>query len=277
MIPIDHADGDHANGGHANGGNQRADALIHALSRLAANPPATLAGRIFTFWCKVPSPSGHLYVAFTGQGISYARPAEVVHDDPAGFSRLFHDAFGRPLRAADRPPAGLSSALRSGRSTALAFDLGGLTPFERDVLRATQQIPAGQTRPYAWLAGLIGRPRAVRAVGSALRRNPVPVLIPCHRVTRSDGSLGEYVFGTAVKERLLRAEHVDLGELRGLARERIFFLGSDSTHIVCFPTCHHARRITVRHRVGFRSVPEAIGAGYRPCRRCRPDALVPAA
>ncbi len=63
------------------------------------------------------------------------------------------------------------------------------------MLSAAALIPRGQTRPYAWVAERAGRPKAVRAVGSALGRNPVPLLIPCHRVTRSDGSLGDYVFG----------------------------------------------------------------------------------
>jgi O-6-methylguanine DNA methyltransferase len=264
MIPNNHA-------GHD---GPPAETLARNLSLLALDPPASLADRIFTWWCRVPGPLGNLYVAFTARGISFSRPAELVGDDPAEFSRLFHGAFDQPLRPASRPPAGLASALRTRRSTALTFDLRQLTAFEQDVLRATLQIPAGQTRPYAWLAGLLGRPGAVRAVGSALGRNPVPVLIPCHRVTRSDGGLGDYVFGTELKERMLRAERVDLAGLRELARARTFFLGSDSTQIVCFPTCHHARRITVAHRVGFRSVPEAIRAGYRPCRRCRPDALV---
>ena len=88
------------------------------------------------------------------------------------------------------------------------------------------------TRPYAWIAQGIGRPGAV---GSALARNPVPVLIPCHRVTRSDGQPGDYVFGMQVKEALLRAEEVNLDEVRKLARARIFYLGSDATGIVCLP------------------------------------------
>jgi methylated-DNA-[protein]-cysteine S-methyltransferase len=93
-----------------------------------------------------------------------------------------------------------------------------------------------------------------RAVGSALGRNPVPVLIPCHRVTRSDGAIGDYAFGSDTKESLLRAEEVDLDEVRELARGNVFYLGSDTTGIVCFPTCRNARRITPEHRHGFRSI-----------------------
>ena len=67
-----------------------------------------------------------------------------------------------------------------------------LTAFEWQVLRATLMIPLGETRSYQWIAQRIGRPNAVRAVGSALRKNPYPLIIPCHRVVKSDGTLGAY-------------------------------------------------------------------------------------
>ena len=67
-----------------------------------------------------------------------------------------------------------------------------LTAFEWQVLQATLTIPLGETRSYQWVAKKIGRPKAVRAVGSALRKNPYPLIIPCHRVVRSDGTLGKY-------------------------------------------------------------------------------------
>jgi methylated-DNA-[protein]-cysteine S-methyltransferase len=66
------------------------------------------------------------------------------------------------------------------------------TSFQWKVFKATLQIPLGETRTYAWIAKTIGRPKAVRAVGQALRKNPYPLIIPCHRVIRSDGSLGKY-------------------------------------------------------------------------------------
>lgn len=67
-----------------------------------------------------------------------------------------------------------------------------LTAFEWQVLKATLTIPLGETRSYQWVARKIGNPKAVRAVGQALRRNPYPLIIPCHRVIKSDGSLGAY-------------------------------------------------------------------------------------
>ena len=81
-----------------------------------------------------------------------------------------------------------------------------LTPFQQAVYRAAARIPRGQTRSYQWVARMIGRPRAVRAVGHALNRNPFAPRIPCHRVIRSDGSLGGFAGGPRAKRRLLAAE-----------------------------------------------------------------------
>lgn len=82
-----------------------------------------------------------------------------------------------------------------------------LTPFQWKVLKATLTIPLGQTRSYQWIARKVGSPRAVRAVGQALRQNPFPLLIPCHRVIRKDGSLGAYAGRYDDKKKnLLRTE-----------------------------------------------------------------------
>ncbi|MEV4069735.1 methylated-DNA--[protein]-cysteine S-methyltransferase [Nonomuraea fuscirosea] len=239
------------------------DPLIAGLAALAAEPPDGLLDRIAARWVSVPGPIGELSVAFTEQGVAYVHAGD-------GFARAHRERFGRPLLPATRPPAGLLPALRTGKLSGLRLDLRGASAFQRDVLEAVRTIPRGEVRPYAWVAARVGRPRAVRAVGTALGHNPVPLLIPCHRVTRSDGGPGDYVFGAAAKERLLLAEGVDLDRLRRLAGERVFYLASDTTGVVCFPTCHNARRITPAHRHGFRSLAQARAAGYRPCRTCRP-------
>ena len=80
------------------------------------------------------------------------------------------------------------------------------TPFQREVLNALQAIPYGQTRSYKEVAAAIGRPKAVRAVGAANARNPIPIIIPCHRVIGSDGSLTGFGGGLGAKRRLLRLE-----------------------------------------------------------------------
>ena len=89
-------------------------------------------------------------------------------------------------------------------------DISTLPPFTRQVLAACATIPGGDTRTYGQLATQVGRPRGARAVGQALGRNPVPILIPCHRVISSDGSLGGFGAGMEMKRRLLELEGVTL-------------------------------------------------------------------
>jgi len=86
------------------------------------------------------------------------------------------------------------------------LNLSGATPFQRKVWEITRLIPYGETRSYLWVAEQINKPRAVRAVGQALGRNPLPIIIPCHRVVASDGRLGGFSGGTEVKRNLLHLE-----------------------------------------------------------------------
>lgn len=86
------------------------------------------------------------------------------------------------------------------------LDLSGATSFQCRVWKATGLIPYGETRSYMWVAEQIGKPGAVRAVGQALSRNPLPVIIPCHRVLSSDGRLGGFTGGLETKRYLLSLE-----------------------------------------------------------------------
>lgn len=246
------------------------DPLTAELAALAASPPARFADQVIARWVQADGPLGPLYVAFTDRGISYVCPTSWVADDDDRFLDAFRARFGRPLRRADRAPAGLGAALKSGRATGLRYDLRGVGAFDRAVLAKTLEIPPGQVRPYAWIAREIGHPRAVRAAGSALGRNPVPILIPCHRVVRSDGVPGNYGFGPQLKLDLLASERVDVDDAVRLGRRGVHYLASDTTGIYCYPSCAHARRITAAHRVEVRSAAAATAEGYRPCRDCRP-------
>ncbi len=89
---------------------------------------------------------------------------------------------------------------------ATSLDLSQATQFERSVWEATRCIPYGETRSYAWVAQRICKPRAARAVGQALGRNPLPILVPCHRVLTSDGKLGGFGGGLPMKQFLLALE-----------------------------------------------------------------------
>ncbi len=86
------------------------------------------------------------------------------------------------------------------------FDLRQATVFQHKVWSAARQIPFGQTRSYQWIARKIGKPGAARAVGQALGKNPLPIIIPCHRVLNSDGKLGGFSGGLAMKKHLLALE-----------------------------------------------------------------------
>ena len=86
------------------------------------------------------------------------------------------------------------------------LDLSGLTPLQRSVLRAVASVPHGEVRSYGQIAAQVGHPRAARFVGTTLARNPFPVLIPCHRIIRADGSPGGFYGGTGLKKRMILLE-----------------------------------------------------------------------
>jgi len=166
----------------------------------------------------------------------------------------------RARRVAERAREELADYLAGERSYfSVPVDFSGMARFQHDVLDAARSIPFGDVRSYRWIAETIGSPKAVRAVGTALGRNPVPVIVPCHRVLRSDGSLGGYAFGLDMKSRFLELEH-----------ETPALVGSSTCRIVCRRGCSGERRIAERYRIVFASVAEARSAGYRPCKRCLP-------
>jgi len=86
------------------------------------------------------------------------------------------------------------------------LDLSRATHFQREVWEITRLIPYGETRSYAWVAEQIKKPRAMRAVGQALSKNPLPIIVPCHRVVASDGKLGGFSGGVEMKRYLLSLE-----------------------------------------------------------------------
>ena len=222
-------------------------------------------------YARFDAPIGSLVVAWNGLGVSAVEAAP----DDATFEASHLARTGRRAIRAGRAARTLGRAiarrLGGDRRVRIDLDLRGHTDFERDVWQKALEIPRGEVRPYGWIAAEIGRPKAVRAVGTALGHNPVPLIVPCHRVVRTDGSIGQYSLGgPANKRTILAAEGLDPEAMESAARSGIRYLGSDTTHIVCLPTCHHAKRITAAHRVPFRSLQAAAGAGYRPCRACRP-------
>ena len=222
----------------------------------------------------IDSPVGPLRVVWNARGIS-----EVSGEtDDATFEGRFHARTGRQARRVAALPADLARKierrLAGDRHNRIDLDLRGATEFEQAVWMKALEIPRGEVRPYGWIAAEIGRPKAVRAVGTALGHNPVPLIVPCHRVVRSDGMIGQYSLGGPQNKRtILAGEGADPDELEALARAGVRYFGSDSTRIYCLPTCRDARRVTERHLVHFPSARAASAAGYRPCRHCRPTGV----
>jgi len=245
------------------------------LKRLGdVRAPAGFADRVFAnvgladSYAVFETVLGPVYVAWNRLGVSAAMRSESA----AEFEGWFRNEIGRQLVRVD-PPADLAAKIEDqleGRRR-LRFDLRGLTPFSQAVLHKTLEISRGQVRPYGWIAREIGHPAAVRAVGTALANNPIPYFIPCHRVIRSDGVIGNYGGGgPEAKRDILTLEGVQLTRLQKLARSGLRYEGVKSTKIFCFPTCYHGRRVREENFVFFHDEAEARAAGYRPCKDCRP-------
>lgn len=246
---------------------------LHTTAPHQAIDAALLAAGTIDGYTTHDSPVGELYVAFNRRGIS----AVDMADSPEDFEGRFAHTHGRRAIPVGELPESLAQrldkAIDDGRPGSLPLDFRGLTEFQAAVLRKTAEIPGGEVRPYSWVAREIGRPGAVRAVGSALAKNPVPIVVPCHRVVRTDGRLGNYSLGDAGNKRvLLESEGLDLDRLQELADRGVRFTGSETTGVYCHPTCGHAYRIGAEHRVEFGSETEAEEAGFRPCKVCRPAA-----
>ena len=255
-----------------------------ALGALAVPAPRHLADDVLVEvgladrMAPFPSPIGTLWIAWNGRGVA---EVELAEDGEEAAAR--HEArVGRRTIPVDGLPAALADAfarrLAGEQRVRLPLDLRGHTEFEVSVWTKALEIPRGEVRPYGWIAAEIGRPKAVRAVGTALGHNPVPLIVPCHRVVRTDGTLGEYSLGgPGNKRRILAAEGLDPDALEEAARRGKRLSGSTTTRIVCWPTCRHARRTQERYRVSFRSLREAGAMGYRPCKVCRPTGVTLAA
>lgn len=247
------------------------------LADLATTAPATLRPGVLVEtgladgYARIDSPLGPLVVAWNGRGVS---TVDMAGDDTV-FEARHRALTGRPAYGADALPARLGAAvarrLDGDRRVRIRLDLRGHSPFEQDVWRKALEIPRGEVRPYGWVAAEIGRPEAVRAVGTALGHNPVPLIVPCHRVVRSDGSIGQYSLGGPDNKRtILAAEGLDPNAMEEAARRGERLVGCASTHIVCWPSCRTGRHMLARNRRPFRSLAEAGAAGYRPCKICRP-------
>lgn len=197
-------------------------ALLAALRTAFDDPDATAAARLHdrlsdaayrdglldVAYRIVDSPFGSLLLAATESGL--ARVAFDREDHDAVLAHLATEISPRILST----PRRLEDATRQlgeyfaghRRTIEVPVDLRLARGFRRNVLEHLQAIPYGTTRSYSAVAAAAGNPKAVRAVGSACSHNPLPVVLPCHRVVRSDGTLGHYLGGIETKRALLALE-----------------------------------------------------------------------
>ena len=155
----------------------------------------------------VETPIGRVYVGFKETRIAFigldrGEPLERVRE-------RVEQRLRRPVVAGDPPPwlkNLFDDFFQTWRVDEDAVDISDLTPFEQAALKAAAKIPPGEVRTYSWVAQSIGRPRAARAVGQVMARNPLPLFFPCHRVVDSNGDLHNYGYGIEMKARLLTME-----------------------------------------------------------------------
>src|SRR5574341_596928 len=243
----------------------------HLESRLADLRRRTLAYGIFS------SPLGPILIARSEEGVSLVEYL-------AGGRDFARSRLSR-LEGVEALPDGaeVEALYRDlleyveGRRTRLAWRLDlrlARSEFHRAVLEATARIPYGAVRSYAGIAGELGKPAATRAVAQALRWNPLPIVVPCHRVIGSSGALTGYAGDRlALKQRLLAVEGVRAVKARRefrVACECMYVRAPDETEY-CLPTCGWVAKQAPGRLTRFGSRERAEAAGLKPCSECRPD------
>lgn len=241
-------------------------------SRLETLRRRTVAYRIF------PSPLGNILIAVSDRGVSLVeylgRHADIRHSRLGRLDTVEAVEDGAEIEALYRE---LMEYLE-GRRTRLEWSLDlrlARSEFHRHVLEATAAIPYGAVTSYSGLACELGKPAAARAVAQALRWNPLPIVIPCHRVVGTSGALTGYA-GSQVdlKQRLLMTEGVHT-----VTRERTLHVPRAAMYVAypdggeyCLPSCTWVGKTEHPHRLRFFGSRErAEAAGLAPCGDCRPD------
>ena len=244
----------------------------HVRERLAARLAELGRGRMR--YAVFPSPLGPIVIARTGDGVSLVeylgadgdvarstlgrRSAQDAVEDAAAVEAFYRELLEYLEGARARLDWPLD--LRLTRSE-----------FHRGVLRATAAIPYGAVASYAGIALEVGQPTASRAVAQALRRNPLPIIVPCHRVVGSSGALVGYAGDKLdLKRRLLAVEGVTAEHAR-ILREAMYVTLPRET-FYCLPTCGWIPTAEQPQRfLRFGSRARAEAAGLEPCGDCRPD------
>lgn len=222
------------------------------------------------------SPVGDIRVGKTEKGVALV---EFVRPDEAA-SVLPYWQSGFTVESGGPEVASLIRKLEdyfTGKTDALNWvvdDTLMRSDFQREVLRATIEVPYGTVVTYQSIADTIGQPKAVRAVAQALRYNPVPIHIPCHRVIGSDGTLTGYAGNlVGIKKQILEIEGIPVIETgKGLTIPRSrMYVGWRHDHSFCRPDCSCLKDQPAGDRAFIPSRDRATAMGYVPCDVCRPD------
>ena len=177
---------------------------LEALEALYGD--AAAAPRRTIYYCALPTPIGRVFVAAGEAGLVRLSFRQSEASFVAELRRLGADVVRSPARTADIVHQLRAYFAGERRSFDVRLDLRHTTPFQRRVLLAAARVPAGQVVSYGEIARRIGQPQGSRAVGQALGQNPVPIVIPCHRVIAAGGRIGGYTGGLGIKRKLLRLE-----------------------------------------------------------------------
>jgi methylated-DNA-[protein]-cysteine S-methyltransferase len=165
----------------------------------------------------------------------------------------------------------------SGKMTVLSFNVDWgrtVSLFTRMVLEVARKIPYGRVISYGDLAWLTGSESSARAIGNAMGKNPVPIIIPCHRVIASDGTLGGFTGGLSYKKKLLANEDIDFNASKKKPavgkKFRSRLVADFSENIICRLHCQNGPPLP-ENLCFLNSVEEGRRLGLEPCRWCRPD------
>jgi methylated-DNA-[protein]-cysteine S-methyltransferase len=262
------------------GALRRAPAAAESVSRARQGLESKLAdlrSRLVSYRV-FPSPLGRILIARSEHGVSLVEyldagddlaasrlsrvPGVELQEDGAEIETLYRELI-EYLRG-DRTRLEWPLDLRLARSD-----------FHRSVLRATAAIPYGAVTSYAGIAAEIGKPTATRAVAQALRWNPLPIVVPCHRIIGTSGTLTGYSGDkVGLKQRLLAVEGIQAIGARSdsrVARNTLYHYDRNDQHEYCLPTCGDIARRPIGPVTLLASRELAGALGLVPCTACRPD------
>ena len=248
-----------------------AEARERLETRLADLRRRLLADRIF------PSPLGHILIARSELGISLVEYLE--RGTSLRASRLSHTPGVELVEGGGEFEAVYRELIEylHGRRKRIEWPLDlrlARSDFHRTVLQATAAVPYGAVIPYAGIAQGVGKASAVRAVAQALRWNPLPIVIPCHRVIGTSGALTGYAgHKVGLKQKLLSLEGIPTTKkagVLGISPQAMYILYPGEREY-CLPTCPSFETHPPAPLTRFASRTDAEAAGFAPCTTCRPD------